>query len=305
MRRELRRRASVDAAASAAAPPSRAIARRQSTATSRASATARPRGDPLAAAPLGDGSSAASTRLSGSVEPGRRLAGQHLRCRTDALQLAAEAQQIEIGLEDLLLRPARSSARACASARSLRRHAPRAPRARAAGIEQRGELHGDRAGAAPAPRTQRSAHARRARAPVDAADAARSGGPRRRRPLRRAPARSRRAAVQSKRRTLEVDAHAIEHLAVAIEQVRVGRRPRGAHGGEVRRRCAGATPSRDATEREQREHARTRVAAATAQRDASRLRLHDDSRRSAARRTSPAHTSLRRASPAAGTCRGC
>ena len=164
------------------------------------------------------------------------LAEETVRGGADAFELAAEAREIQVGLEDLVLRP-----------RALER--PREPhlppllteRARArrtqSGVEQRGDLHGDRARAAPPP-------------PGEALDRGGGGGPQidaavlgetsilRRH--HRGAQRGRYLAERNPRQTAAhwIDAPRGEQLAVSIEEACVGRLEGGAHG--VERRCRGS-----------------------------------------------------------------
>ena len=82
-------------------------------------------------------------------ERGRGLAEQAQRGRTDALGLAAKAGQVEIGLEDLVLGPARLQRPGRAHLAQLFAHAPAAGHGEI-GREIGGNLHRQRRGAAPA-----------------------------------------------------------------------------------------------------------------------------------------------------------
>ncbi len=181
------------------------------------------------------------------IERHRRLAEQRARGGVDARDLAAVAREIEIGLEDLRLRPAMFERARGLHLAPLLRPAPARARAQRR-IELGRELHRDRARAA-----RMAAQAVGERGgdgePVDAAmaqeapifvsddglaQARRYRG--QRRPLAAPPAR--------------IGTPLVQQPAVAIEQPRFARRMRGLHVREARqrdrRRTRSARDQRDA-----------------------------------------------------------
>ncbi len=183
----------------------------------------------------GIGEQAREERGVGTIHLGGLLAEQALRARADALRLAAQGQEVEIGLEHLFVRPVRRKRLTRAHLTDLR--APVAlARLREAGIEKGGELHRERRGAARAVACRPSCKARadraRDREPVDPAvrpetpvlgvhHRVADGG------ADVAERHPREAAA------FEIDALAVEKLAVAIVEPGFAGAPVGADGGEV------------------------------------------------------------------------
>src|SRR3546814_15258482 len=87
------------------------------------------------------------TTLFRSVHLGGFFAEQALRARADALRLAAQRHEIEIGLEHLLVRPVRRERLTRAHLADLGSPVALAG-LREAGVEEGGELHRERRGAA-------------------------------------------------------------------------------------------------------------------------------------------------------------
>ena len=169
-------------------------------------------------------------------QSGRDFAGQQVRCRADALQLAAEIDEVQIRLENLLLAPAalqrerqpRLIALVPPRSQSLARMRPR--------LQQRCDLHRDRARAAMASTHEPIARGANDAAPIDPAmlpearvfaayDCCDERG------------RDGRQRLPFEAPHFEVDARRIEYRAVAIEHERIRRREARAHGCEVRRLC--------------------------------------------------------------------
>ncbi|MCY1291164.1 hypothetical protein D9M70_403420 [compost metagenome] len=178
------------------------------------------------------------------IEPFRVLAEQHLRQRRQPDQFAAERHQVQVRLEDLVLAPAAFQHRRARGLADLLREA--APLRRRAGpaqvvVQQSGQLHGQRRGAArtrvPQVGPRRRSHA----LPVDAAMRIEAlvfrqhdGRAQGRRSLRqRDPVAAARA---------EVVAYPADHVAVAVQHGHVGAAPVVAHLREGRQRGGVAAP---------------------------------------------------------------
>ena len=209
----------------------------------------------------GAGSNAASSRLSACRQPRRRLAGQQMRSRVDPLQFAAEAEQVQVGLENL--RPSSTSTRCARAARACTSFCVPAAAAAASdrsGIDHRRQLHRDRAGAAASLTGQVVAQRTECRAPVDAVVTPeavvfavdhrvdqRRAKPRRAEPTRSGARRSRSARDRSARRVDRADTPPTTASARAPCRSRARRRlaarrsPRRPTQSRRCRRCAATT----------------------------------------------------------------
>jgi hypothetical protein len=103
------------------------------------------------------------------VQPVRGLAEQRAREGVNAGDLAAKWHQVEVGLQDLVLAPVGFQAQRRRRLADLARHAAPAGAARVVLVEQAGQLHGQRAGAARAAVPQVAEGGRSHGAPIDAA----------------------------------------------------------------------------------------------------------------------------------------
>ena len=233
----------------APAPPPRATASRGAPSRWRAtSAPGAPR-DRRRGPAFGARSSAASTAASAASRPCGALPKSTLAAARDALELAAEASPgsgrprgsrafVQPRLE-------RQRGRIC---RHFWTRACRGRRGGAARVEQRGELHGDGAGAARASAArcaQRPPRRRRAQSTPPCARKRRSSEAST--ALRAAPARSRRAASSASRRRRGSVRSSWSTLAVAVEQ-RAGRRARCAARTSANDGHGGPAPRQDQPE---------------------------------------------------------
>ena len=173
------------------------------------------------------------------IKPAGVLAEEQLRCGGNAHDFAAQRHEIEIGLEDLRLAPARFELARHGDLLQLLCHAAARAAigsARRVGIDQPSELHRHRRRAArarvPGNRPSTRPSTRRQRTPVDAAVlpellvfALHDGQAQRGRELRqRQPGAAAHAGV---------NAHGLNRLAVTVKQLDVRRTMRGAQRGEI------------------------------------------------------------------------
>ncbi len=182
-----------------------------------------------------------------------RLAEQPDRGRADALRLAAEAGEVEIGLEDLVLGPAPLERPGGAHLAQLLDQPARSRRGEI-GREIGGDLHRQRARAARAPPFDAIAQAAERAEPVDAAVPAEApvlGGDQR-------VARHRRHCGErcpGEAARGEIDARAVDQPPIAIVKPSFGRAPAGARAGIVGHRRRQRRPVRDAEQQQQRRNA--------------------------------------------------
>jgi len=180
-------------------------------------------------------------RLVQAVGP---LPEQHVGDGTHSLQLAGERDEVEVGLEDLWLAPARLDGPGHPHLSRLLGQRPWAAVTAKGRIEERGQLHGDRARAASAPAHQplnrRGGHgasvhsAMRVEAPI----------------LRRQHRRQERGRDVAEPDPFEAPAPSIhpllvDHLAAPVEEIDLGGLPSPPHAVEVRRLrdpCVDAKP---------------------------------------------------------------
>ena len=167
-------------------------------------------------------------RRLGRVQPAGQLAQQHLRRRRHADQLAAHRHAVQIGLQDLRLRPARLDLPRRGDLPELARDAAPAGRARQVAVDQAGQLHRDRGGALRgAAARQIGPGAARQTRPVDAGVGVEAVvlGQHDRRAQRGREAGQRDPGLATGGR---IDADRLDRLAVAVEQDQVGGAVRGA-----------------------------------------------------------------------------
>ena len=187
-------------------------------------------------------------RLSAGVETVRawcRTAPPPPRRRRAARR--GTSTQVQIRLEDLVLRPARARARARRASAATSGRASGRRRAAAARVEQRGELHRDRARAARGPpRSAWTSAAASARGSTPACRTKRRSSAATTAP--RSAGETSASATQASRRRAAIDAAGVEHDAVPIEEPHVRRPVRGAHGleGWTRRGRVAQQPERGA-----------------------------------------------------------
>src|SRR5208283_6231025 len=164
----------------------------------------------------------------GRIDPVRRLGEHYARRGADTLQLASIGNQVEIGFENLRLRPSAFDHKRSENLPELLYSGSPAGRATHGRIEQRRELHSDGAGTAATMAGDRAHNGAGQRSEIDAVMAPEAvvlgsdyrGNERRRnfvelRP-RKAPA-------------VSVDSQLVNRIAVAIQQLRVRGAPSRAH----------------------------------------------------------------------------
>ncbi len=201
-----------------------------------------------------------------AIETARVLVEEPARGSGHALQLAAPRDEVEIGLEDFLLAPARFERERGARLAPLLRKAPAAgPRAQAL-VEHGRELHRDRARAAAPAAGEVVPGGAEERSPVDAAVLAEAAV------LGRDHRRNERGRDAIERHPLEapsrrIGTQLVERLAVPVEEHALGRAEARAHGGELGRGvCYRAEQRHAEKERSQRAHDRAILADATSRR---------------------------------------
>ena len=233
------------------------------------------------------------------VETARVLLEHDRRHRPDAHQLAAKADPVEVGLEDLVLGPGLFQLPGHAHLAGLGRHAAATLRRREIGIEQAGQLHRHRRGAP------------RAAVPEIGPSRCAHAGPVHTRMFVEALVFGQQQGVAKRRRHVGqgdplgttqpgIGAHRLDRHTVAIEHHRVRRTMGRPHLIEARQ---GRGVRRGTTDQGERCNDRSTHRHRTVCRVS--IMVAPRSADSALRRTSRGRTSLRRASPATRTCPGC